>query len=51
MLVLLVRTKKVGTADVGVDRSVVDNGVAALHVRKSILGEEEEGVDVCVKSE
>lgn len=49
MQVLLVRTEKIGTADVGVDRSVVDNGVAALHVRKRVLREVEEGVDISIK--
>lgn len=46
-----VRTKKVRTADISVDRSVVDNGVASLHMRKGVLGEVEEGVDVGFESE
>ncbi len=39
--------EEVGAADVGVYRGAGDDCVAALHLREDVLGEEEEGVDVC----
>lgn len=48
---MLVRTKKVRAANVGVDGSIVDDGVSSLHVRKGVLGKEEVGVDVGVERE
>jgi hypothetical protein len=43
--------KEIGTADVGVDGSVVDDAVTRVHVRQSVLGHVEEGVDVGGESE
>lgn len=43
--------KEIGTADVGVDGSVVDDAVARVHVRQSVLGHVEERVDVGVEGE
>ncbi len=39
--------EEIGAADVGVYRGAGDDGVAALHLWEDVLGEEEEGVDVC----
>lgn len=39
--------EQVGTTNVVVDGRACDDGVAARHVRKGVLGEEEEGVNVC----
>ena len=41
--------EQVGAAYVCVDRGTVADGVAALHVLESVLGEVEVGVDVGVK--
>jgi len=41
--------EEVGTADVGVYRGAVDDGVAGLHVREGVFGKVEEGVDVSVE--
>jgi hypothetical protein len=43
--------KKIGTTDVCVDGSVVDDAVSRVHVRQSILGHVEERMDVSSKSE
>ena len=43
--------KKIGTTDVGVDGGVVDDAVARVHVRQSVLGHVEERVNVRVESE
>ena len=41
--------EEVGTADVGVYRGAVDDGVAGLHVREGVFGQVEVGVDVGVE--
>ena len=41
--------EEVGAADVGVDRGVVDDGVAGVEVREGVFGEVEVGVDVGVE--
>ena len=43
--------EQVRAADVGVYGAVVDDGVAALHVREGVLGEVEVGVDVGVEGQ
>lgn len=41
--------EKIGSADVGVDGSVVDDGGAGLHVGERVLGDVEERVNVDVE--
>lgn len=43
--------KEIGATDVCVDGSVVDDAVARVHVRQSVLGHVEEGVNVGVEGE
>jgi hypothetical protein len=42
--------EEIGAPNVWVYRGAGDDGVAASHVRQSVLGKEEEGMDICVES-